>query len=153
MPNIAAMTGDAAVAVCHNAYVNDTQRKLAFSILSSIGLAVEITENKMDAVTGLSGSGPAFVFSMIEALADGGVLMGLPRDTALSLATQTVYGAASMLRETGKHPAELREAVTSPGGTTAEGLFTLESGGFRHLVSGAVRAAAEKSALLGTQLS
>jgi pyrroline-5-carboxylate reductase len=106
----------------------------------------------MDAVTGLSGSGPAFVFSMIEALADGGVLMGLPRSTALSLATQTVYGAASMLRETGKHPAELREAVTSPGGTTAEGLFSLESGGFRHLVISAVRAAAEKSALIGARL-
>jgi pyrroline-5-carboxylate reductase len=104
----------------------------------------------MDALTGLSGSGPAFVFLMIEALADGGVLMGLPRDKALALAAQTVFGAASMVKASGKHPALLREMVTSPGGTTAEGLFVLEQGGFRHLVAEAVKAAAEKAARLGS---
>jgi pyrroline-5-carboxylate reductase len=107
----------------------------------------------MDAVTGLSGSGPAFIFLMVEALADGGVLRGLPRETATALAIQTVYGAASMLRETGEHPAVLREQVTSPGGTTAEGLFKLGQGGFKHLVIDAVRAAAEKSELLGKKLN
>jgi pyrroline-5-carboxylate reductase len=149
MPNIAAKVGCAAVAVCFNRFVTDAQRTLAHSVISSIGMVVEVDEAKMDAVTGLSGSGPAYVFLMIEALADGGVLLGLDRKTALSLAVQTVYGAASMLIDSDMHPAELRESVTSPGGTTAVGLFELERGGFRHLVSGAVAAAAEKSALLG----
>jgi len=152
MPNIAAQVGASAVAVCFNENVQESQKKLTRSIISSIGFAVEVDEGKMDAVTGLSGSGPAFVFLMIEALSDGGVLMGLSRETALALAVQTVYGAASMVGKTGEHPAVLRERVTSPGGTTAEGLFTLEKGGFRHLVSGAVRAAAEKSAAVGKKL-
>jgi pyrroline-5-carboxylate reductase len=149
MPNIAAKIGASAVAICFNRYVKKDQKDLASSIVSGVGLVVEVDEGKMDAVTGLSGSGPAFVFMMIEALAEGGVLLGLSRDTALSLAAQTVLGAASMVTETGEHPAILRERVTSPGGTTAEGLHTLERGGFRHLISAAVRSAAEKSALLG----
>jgi pyrroline-5-carboxylate reductase len=149
MPNIAAKIGASAVAICYNRYVRKDQMDLARSIISGVGLVVEVDEGKMDAVTGLSGSGPAFVFMMIESLAEGGVLMGLSRDTALSLAAQTVLGAASMVMETGEHPAILRERVTSPGGTTAEGLLTLERGGFRHLISAAVRSAAEKSALLG----
>jgi pyrroline-5-carboxylate reductase len=149
MPNIAAKIGASAVGICYNRWVRSDQKELARSIVSSIGLVVEVEEKHMDAVTGLSGSGPAFVFLMIEALTEGGVLMGLSRDTALSLATQTVLGGASMVKETGEHPAVLRERVTSPGGTTAEGLFTLERGGFRHLIAGAVRSAAEKSALLG----
>jgi len=127
MPNIAAQVGASAVAVCFNENVQESQKKLTRSIISSIGFAVEVDEGKMDAVT-------------------------VSRETALALAVQTVYGAASMVGKTGEHPAVLRERVTSPGGTTAEGLFTLEKGGFRHLVSGAVRAAAEKSAAVGKKL-
>ncbi len=153
MPNIAARIGEAAVAICYNPYVNEKQRKLARKTVSSIGLVIEMDEGKMDAVTGLSGSGPAFVFLMIEALADAGVFIGLARETALTLATQTVYGAASLLRETGEHPAVLREKVTSPGGTTAEGLLRLEKGGFKHLVIEAVRSAAEKSEILGKKMN
>ena len=149
MPNIAAKVGASAVAICYNSHVTAKQKKVSRSLISSIGMVVEVDEIKMDAVTGLSGSGPAYIFLMVEALADGGVLKGLPRDTATKLAIQTVYGAALMLRETGCHPALLREQVTSPGGTTAEGLFKLEQGGFKHLVIDAVSAAAEKSKLLG----
>ena len=149
MPNIAAKVGASAVAICYNPYVTAKQKGLSQELVSAIGMVVEVDESRMDAVTGLSGSGPAFIFLMVEALADGGVLKGLPRDTATRLAIQTVYGAASMLRETGDHPALLREQVTSPGGTTAEGLFKLEQGGFKHLVIEAVRAAADKSEKLG----
>lgn len=153
MPNIAAKVGESAVAICYNRHVGTKHRDMSRRIVSTIGMVVEVEEGRMDAVTGLSGSGPAFIFLMVEALADGGVLRGLPRETATALAIQTVYGAASMLRETGEHPAVLREQVTSPGGTTAEGLFKLEQGGFKHLVIDAVRAAAEKSELLGKKLN
>jgi pyrroline-5-carboxylate reductase len=153
MPNIAAKVGESAVAICYNNYADAKLKDLSRSILSTVGMVVEVDEEKMDAVTGLSGSGPAFIFLMVEALADGGVLRGLPRDTATALAIQTVYGAASMLRTSGEHPAVLRDQVTSPGGTTAEGLFKLEQGGFKHLVIDAVRAAAEKSELLGKKLN
>jgi pyrroline-5-carboxylate reductase len=141
--------GASAVAICYNHHVTAKQKELSQKLISAIGMVVVVDESKMDAVTGLSGSGPAFIFLMVEALADGGVLKGLPRETATGLAIQTVYGAASMLRETGDHPALLREQVTSPGGTTAEGLFKLERGGFKRLVIEAVSAAAEKSELLG----
>jgi pyrroline-5-carboxylate reductase len=153
MPNIAATVGESAVGICYNGSVSTKQRALGRRVASAIGTVIEVDEAKMDAVTGLSGSGPAFIFLMVEALADGGVLRGLPRDTALSLAIQTVYGAAVMLKETGEHPAVLRERVTSPGGTTAEGLFKLEQGGFKHLIIDAVRAAADKSELLEKTLN
>jgi pyrroline-5-carboxylate reductase len=103
----------------------------------------------MDAVTGLSGSGPAFVFALIEALADGGVLVGLTRQMATDLAAQTVFGAAKLLLETGKHPGELKDMVTSPAGTTIAGMHALERGGLRGLVMEAVRRATERSAELG----
>jgi pyrroline-5-carboxylate reductase len=110
---------------------------------------VVVSEDMMDAVTGLSGSGPAFIFALIEAFADGGVLVGLPRQVATELAAQTVLGAAKMVLETGKHPGELKDMVTSPGGTTIAGMHALESGGLRGLMMEAVRRATERSAALG----
>jgi pyrroline-5-carboxylate reductase len=110
---------------------------------------VVVGDTLMDAVTGLSGSGPAFVFALIEGLSDGGVLMGLSRQVATVLAAQTVLGAAQMVLETGKHPGELKDMVTSPAGTTIAGMQALESGGFRGLMMEAVRRATERSAALG----
>jgi len=114
-------------------------------LLSSVGLAFEVTESQMDAVTGLSGSGPAYVCLIAEALADGGVLTGLPRNLAIQLATQTLLGTATMIAQTGRHPAELREAVASPGGTTIAGLAALEQNGVRAGLIQAVAASAQRS--------
>ena len=114
-----------------------------------MGKADEVPEKLMDVVTGLSGSGPAFGFLMIEALADGGVRAGLPRATALVLAAQTLKGAAAMVLETGRHPGELKDQVCSPGGTTIAGVEALEKAGFRAAAMGAVTAAAARSAELG----
>jgi pyrroline-5-carboxylate reductase len=152
MPNIAAQVGEAATAICFNKVVNREQKERAKDVMGNIGLVVEVDEKHMDAVTGLSGSGPAYIFLMVEALAEGGVLIGLPREKAFALAIQTVYGTACLLRETGEHPAVLKEMVTTPGGTTAEGLLQLESGRFRHIIISAVQAAAEKSRILGENL-
>ena len=118
-------------------------------MLGSVGLAVEVAESQMDAVTGLSGSGPAYVCLMIEALADGGVLTGLPRALAMKLATQTVLGTAKMIAETGRHPGELKDAVASPGGTTIAALNVLEQNGVRGALIDAVKASANRSRELG----
>lgn len=149
MPNTPALvaTGAAAFALGNKATAEDAA--LAIKILGSVGTADQVSEKLLDAVTGLSGSGPAYVYTVIEALADGGVLMGLPRAAALRLAAQTVAGAAQMVLQTGKHPASLRDEVTSPGGTTIAGLEQLEANGLRHALIQAVRKATERSKELG----
>ena len=117
--------------------------------MAAVGDVVTVPESQMDAVTGLSGSGPAYVYQFIEALSDGGVLAGLPRDVSTKLAARTVLGAARMVLETGSHPGELKDAVTSPGGTTISGLHALEAGGMRGAVMDAVLAATNRSIELG----
>ncbi len=139
MPNIAARVGKAAVALCHNKIVTKAQLEKAHTIMNCIGTVIDVDEKQMDAITGLSGSGPAFIFHMVEALAEGGVLMGIPREKALELAVLTVHGAASYLKDLKIHPALAKEFVTTPGGTTIEGLLTLEEGGFKSLVMNAVK--------------
>lgn len=149
MPNTPALVGAGAAAFAAGRRATTKDRALASKILGSVGSADEVPEKLLDAVTGLSGSGPAYVFTVIEALADGGVLMGLPRATALRLAAQTVAGAAQLVLESGRHPATLRDEVTSPGGTTIAGLEQLESNGLRNALIQAVRKAAERSRELG----
>src|SRR5690606_17986596 len=123
----------------------------ALAIFSAVGLAVQVDEHLMDAVTGLSGSGPAYVYMVIEALCDGGVKMGLSRDVAMKLATQTVLGAASLVKETGEHPAVLRDKVTTPGGTTISAVHELEKSGLRAMLISAVVTASERSRSLNQE--
>jgi pyrroline-5-carboxylate reductase len=149
MPNTPALVlaGAAALAAGKNATADDLA--LTQSIFNSVGRAVIVEEKLMDAVTGLSGSGPAYVFMIIDALSDAGVKAGLPRQLALELAAQTVYGAARMVLETNEHPGKLRDMVTSPGGTTIEGLHALEKGKLRATLMNAVEAATARSRELG----
>jgi len=149
MPNTPALIGKGVIAFSPSSEVPEEKIQELKEILGCSGIVDKIDERCMDAVTGLSGSGPAFVYLFIEALADGGVRAGLPRDKALEYAAQTVVGAASMIRETGKHPGELKDMVTSPGGTTIEGIASLENGAFRGTVMKAVEAACRRSAELG----
>ncbi|GAB4363733.1 MAG: pyrroline-5-carboxylate reductase [Deltaproteobacteria bacterium] len=142
MPNTPAQVGMGATGICFSAGVTRAQRQRAMEIFSAVGTVAEFPrEELLDAVTALSGSGPAYVFLFIEALADGAVRAGMPREEALRLAAATVEGAARMVRETGVHPGELKDRVTSPGGTTAAGLAALERGAFRGTVLEAVDAA------------
>ncbi|MDD2897609.1 MAG: pyrroline-5-carboxylate reductase [Desulfuromonadaceae bacterium] len=145
MPNTPALIGAGATAVSSGRKASADDLDLARQIFALIGVAVSVDEKLMDAVTGLSGSGPAYVFTFIEALSDAGVKNGLPRDVASQLAAQTVLGAARMVVETGEHPALLKEKVTSPGGTTIAAQHALESGCFRGVVMNAVEAATLKS--------
>ena len=150
MPNTPAQIGEGISMWTCSSKVDAQMRVQAQAVLSTMGPHIEVDDEKyMDMATALSASGPAYVFTFIEALIDAGVHLGLPRDTARSLALQTVLGSASLVKQTGKHPAELRDMVTSPGGTTAEALLALENGGFRATVGNAVLAAYKKSVELG----
>jgi len=149
MPNTPALVGRGAAGYALGNGVTEEDGSTVKQLLDSVGIAFELKESLLDAVTGLSGSGPAYVFTMIEAMSDGGVRMGLPRSVATSLAAQTVLGAAELLRSTGEHPAVLRERVASPGGTTIAGLQILEEHGIRSALIAAVEAATNRSIELG----
>ncbi|MBU2549731.1 MAG: pyrroline-5-carboxylate reductase [Proteobacteria bacterium] len=149
MPNTPALVLAGAAALAPGAYANETHMARARALFESVGLAVVVEEKYMDVVTGLSGSGPAYVFVLLEALADGAVRQGLPHDQAKKLAAQTVLGAARLALDSDRHTGALKDMVTSPGGTTAAGLYALEKGGFRALVMDAVGAATARSAELG----
>jgi len=149
MPNTPCLIGQGACGFALGAAATAEDGRLVKQLLDSVGIAVELDEKLLDAVTGLSGSGPAFVYLIIEALADAGVYVGLPRETALTLAVQTVSGSAEMVRTTGEHTAVLRDRVTSPGGTTIAGLAALEAGGVRSALIRAVEAATQRASQLG----
>lgn len=148
MPNTPCLIGQGACAYSAGPKATAADRQLIGQLLDAVGVAVEIDEKLLDAVTGLSGSGPAFIYMVIEALADGGVRMGLPRSTALTLAAQTVRGAAEMVMTSQDHPAVLKDRVASPGGTTIAGIEALEAGGLRATLIAAVAAATRRSAEL-----
>lgn len=145
MPNTPAMVGEGMIVFESGDSLTDDERAFAKTLFGSVGDVISVEPKLMDAVTALSGSGPAYVYLFIEALADGGVKAGLPRATALKLAAQTVKGSAIMVSETGIHPGELKDRVCSPGGTTIEAVATLEQHGFRGAVIAAVDACREKS--------
>lgn len=145
MPNTPALVAAGATAIAAGTHATARDQDLAEALFESVGIVARVPEHQMDAVTGLSGSGPAYVFAMIECLRDAGAAVGLPADTAEELAAQTVFGAARLLLERGLRPETLREQVTSPGGTTLAGLRALESGGFAEAVANAVRAATKRS--------
>ncbi len=145
MPNTPAMLGAGITAICRGKFVTDEQLALAERIFATVGRTVVVDEKHMDAVTGLSGSGPAFLYIIIEALAEAGVNVGLPRDIATLLAAQTTYGAAKMVLETGSHPALLKDEVTTPAGCTVEGILELEEGGVRVTLIKAVKRATQRA--------
>lgn len=149
MPNTPCLVGEATSGFAMGQHGNDSDREIVTKVFGSVGLAMEVKEILLNAVTGVSGSGPAYVFLFIEALADGGVRSGLPRDVSLAFAAQTVKGAAEMVLKTGTHPGQLKDGVTSPGGTTIAGVEALENGGFRSTVISAVMAASKRSMQLG----
>ncbi len=145
MPNTPSALGAGAAALCRGRFVSDDQMALAERLFATVGRTVLVDEKHMDAVTGLSGSGPAYLYIIIEALAEAGVKVGLPRDIATQLAAQTAYGAAKMVLETGYHPALLKDAVTTPAGCTIDGILELEEGGLRVTLIKAVMRATERA--------
>ena len=149
MPNTPSLVGAGASAFCVAAGATDDDCRWIEQALAGVGTVVRVAEAQMDAVTGLSGSGPAYICLVIEALADGGVLAGLPRPLAMTLAAQSVMGTAKMVSETGRHPAELKDAVASPGGTTIAALKVLEERGLRAALINAVETSARRSGELG----
>ncbi len=149
MPNTPALIQNGATALAAGEHASESDLATSKQIFDAVGITETVTEAQMNAVTGLSGSGPAYVFVMLEALADAGVKEGLPRPIALKLAAQTVMGAAKLLIDTNGHPGHLKEMVSSPGGTTIAGLQALEEGGFRNALTSAVEAATKRAAELG----
>jgi pyrroline-5-carboxylate reductase len=145
MPNTPSALGAGAAGLCRGRFVRDEQMELASRIFQTVGRTVVVDEKHMDAVTGLSASGPAYIYIIIEALAEAGVKVGLPRDTATQLAAQTAFGAAKMVLETGYHPALLKDAVTTPAGCTIDGILELEEGGLRVTLIKAVMRATERA--------
>jgi len=152
MPNTPALVDEAATAIARGGHATDDDLAHAKQIFDAVGKTVVLDESQLDAVTGLSGSGPAYVFLILEALADAGVKVGLSRRNALLLAAQTVLGSARLLLETNEHPGMLKDMVTSPGGTAITGLHTLENGGVRTTLINAVEAATRRSRELGRAL-
>jgi len=151
MPNMPALVDAGATAIAPGAHATDEDLAVAQKIFSSVGITEVMEEYLLDAATGLSGSGPAYIFLVIEALSDAGVKVGLRRDQAQRLAAQTVLGSAKLLIETGAHPGQLKDQVTSPGGTAIAGLHTLEAGGLRTTLIDAVEAATNRAAVLGAE--
>ncbi|MBW2142221.1 MAG: pyrroline-5-carboxylate reductase [Deltaproteobacteria bacterium] len=149
MPNTPALALSGATAIAPGSHAGKEHLEVARTLFEAVGIVVEVEEKNMDAVTALSGSGPAYVFVFMEALTDAGVLEGLPRDQAFLLACQTILGSAKLAKEAGVSPAQLKDKVTSPAGTTITGLMVLEKGGLRGLIMEAVQAASKRSAELG----
>jgi len=150
MPNTAVLVSAGATAFTCGPNVSEEDKSIASAIFSSVGLAVSVQENLLNAVTGLSGSGPSYAFLIIEAMSDGGVACGLPRNLATQLAAQTLLGSARMVLELGLHPGELKDMVTSPGGTSIEGIHQLEINGVRGAIISAIRAATNKAKTLSS---
>ena len=149
MPNTPALVQEGVTAIASGQHVSKTDVKIAHRIFEAVGRTVDVEEDQLDAVTGLSGSGPAYIFMLIEALSDAGVKMGLSREVANILTIQTVLGSAKLARESGKHPGELKDMVTSPAGTTISGLHALEEGSFHTTLMNAVEDATLRSRELG----
>jgi pyrroline-5-carboxylate reductase len=149
MPNTPALVDQAMTAVSGGSHADDAHLQLAEQLLGAVGRVVRVPEQQLDAVTALSGSGPAYFFYLVEAMIDAGILLGLPRTLAAELIVQTAIGSATMLRDSGEHPVQLREAVTSPGGTTIAAIRELEVHGVRAALLAAIEAAARRSRELG----
>jgi pyrroline-5-carboxylate reductase len=149
MPNTPALVQEGVTAIASSKHVSKADIRIAHRIFEAVGRTVGVEEDQLDAVTGLSGSGPAYIFMLIESLSDAGVKMGLTREVANTLTIQTILGSAKLARETGKHPGELKDMVTSPAGTTIAGLHALEEGGFRTTIMNAVEDATLRSRRLG----
>lgn len=151
MPNTPCLVGDGVSGFCISEGVQPDDVQVATDLLTTVGIAIQVPERQLDAVSGLSGSGPAYVYMMIEAMADGGVKMGLSRELALQLATHTVRGAANVVMQTAEHPAVLKDKVCSPRGTTISAVHSLEQSGFRAAVMSAIEAAALRSREMGAE--